>query len=51
MASMINRNVGLLVLGLWLVLTGLSGMMALGLSPMLMSVLALIAGILIIAGK
>ncbi|MBA2354500.1 MAG: hypothetical protein H0V80_07525 [Acidobacteria bacterium] len=51
MASMINRNVGLLVLGLWLVLTGLSGMMALGLPPMLMSVLALIAGILIIAGK
>ncbi len=51
MASMINRNVGLLVLGLWLVLTGLSGMMALGLPPMLMSVLALIAGILIIAGR
>ncbi len=51
MASMINRNIGMLVLGVWLILTGLSAMMALGLPAMLMAVLALVAGILIIAGR
>jgi hypothetical protein len=51
MASVINRNIGMLLLGVWLVLTGLSGMVALGLPAMLMAVLALVAGILIIAGK
>ena len=50
-ASVINRNIGMLVLGLWLILTGLSGMVALGLPAMLMAVLALVAGILIIAGR
>jgi hypothetical protein len=51
MASMINRNIGMLLLGVWLVLTGLSSMVALGVPLMLMAVLALIAGILIIAGR
>lgn len=51
MARGFNRNIGLLLLGLWLVLTGLSGMVALGLPAMLMAVLALIAGILIIVGR
>ena len=51
MASVINRNIGMLLLGLWLILTGLSGMMALGLPAMLMAVLALLAGILIIVGR
>ncbi len=46
-----NRNIGMLLLGLWLVLYGLSGMVALGLPAMLMAVLALIAGILIIVGR
>ncbi|MBA2260363.1 MAG: hypothetical protein H0W18_15840 [Acidobacteria bacterium] len=46
-----NRNIGMLLLGLWLVLTGLSGMVALGLPVMLMAVLALLAGILIIVGR
>jgi len=46
-----NRNIGMLVLGVWLLLTGLSGMVALGLPAMLMAVLALIAGVLIIAGR
>jgi hypothetical protein len=41
----------MLLLGLWLVLTGLSGIVALGLPTMLMAVLALIAGVLIIAGR
>lgn len=51
MASAINRNLGMLLLGVWLILTGLSGMVALGLPAMLMAVLALVAGILIIAGR
>lgn len=50
MATRFNRNIGMLLLGLWLILTGLSGMMALGLPAMLMAVLALIAGILILVG-
>ena len=51
MASVINRNIGMLLLGVWLILTGLSGMVALGLPAMLMAVLALVAGILIVAGR
>ena len=51
MASGFNRNIGMLILGVWLILTGLSGMVALGLPAMLMAVLALVAGILIIAGR
>ena len=51
MAGGFNRNIGMLLLGLWLILYGLSGMVALGLPAMLMAVLALIAGILIIVGR
>jgi hypothetical protein len=51
MATTINRNLGMLVLAVWLILTGLSGMFALGLPPIVMAVLALIAGILIIVGR
>jgi hypothetical protein len=51
MAAGFNRNIGMLLLGVWLVLTGLSGIVALGLPPMLMAVLALIAGTLIIVGR
>jgi len=47
----LNRNVGMLLLGIWLILTGLSGLVALGLPPMLMAVLALIAGILVLVGR
>ncbi len=46
-----NRNIGMLLLGVWLVLTGLSGFVALGLPVPLMAVLALIAGVLIIVGR
>ncbi|CAN5672090.1 hypothetical protein BH18ACI5_BH18ACI5_09790 [soil metagenome] len=51
MAKGFNRNIGMLLLGLWLVLSGLSSIVALGLPAMLMAVLALIAGILIIVGR
>jgi hypothetical protein len=46
-----QRNIGMLLLGIWLVLYGLAGMIALSLPSPLMAVLALLAGILILAGR
>ena len=46
-----GRNIGMLLLGIWLILTGLSGLAAIGLPGIVMAVLALIAGILIVAGR
>jgi hypothetical protein len=51
MAFTIQRNIGMLLLGAWLILYGLAGMVALGLPAPLMAVLALIAGILILVGR
>jgi hypothetical protein len=51
MAITFQRNVGMLLLGIWLVLSGLSGLIALGLPSPLMAVLAFLAGILILAGR
>jgi len=47
----LNRNMGMVALGIWLILTGLSSLVALGLPPMVMGVLALVAGILVLAGR
>ena len=46
-----QRNIGMLLLGIWLVLSGLGGLVALGLPFPLMAVLALVAGVLILAGR
>ena len=46
-----NRNVGMLLLAVWLVLTGVSGLIAVPLAPPLMAVLALLAGILLLVGR
>ena len=51
MARGFNRNIGMLLLGVWLILTGLSGLMAVGLPAIVMTVLALVAGVLIIVGR
>jgi hypothetical protein len=51
MAMTFQRNVGLLLLGIWLVLYGLAGITSLGLPSPLMAVLALLAGILILVGR
>ena len=51
MAIRLQRNAGMLVLAIWLILNGLAGMMALGLPAPLMAALALVAGILILAGR
>ena len=41
----------MLLLGIYLVLVGLSGLASLGIPTMVMAVLALLAGILIIVGR
>jgi hypothetical protein len=51
MAVTFQRNVGMLLLAIWLILYGLAGLIALGLPSPLMAVLALLAGILILAGR
>jgi len=51
MAVMFQKNVGMLILAIWLILYGLSGMVALGLPAPLMAVLALLAGVLILVGR
>jgi hypothetical protein len=51
MAIILPRNMGMLLLGIWLVLSGLSGLVSLGLPYPLMAVLALLAGLLILLGR
>ena len=46
-----TRSVGMLLLAVWLILSGLAGLIALPLPPPLMAVLALLAGILILIGR
>ena len=50
-AFAIQRNTGMLVLAIWLILDGLAGVAGLGLPVPLMAVLALIAGVLILVGR
>jgi hypothetical protein len=50
MAVRVTRNAGMLVLAIWLILMGVSGFAALPIPPVLMSALALIAGVLILVG-
>ena len=51
MAVRVTSNLGMLLLGVWLILTGLSGVVALPIPLVLSSLLALIAGILILIGR
>ena len=51
MAIRATRNLGMLLLAIWLILSGISGLVAIGLPGPLMAVLALLAGILILAGR
>jgi hypothetical protein len=51
MALTFQRNVGMLLLGIWLVLYGLAGIVPLALPSPLMAVLALLAGVLILVGR
>ncbi len=51
MAVMVTRSAGMLLLAIWLILTGLSGLVAFPLPGVVMAVLALIAGVLILIGR
>lgn len=50
---MITKNIGMLVLAIYLILVGIIGIfgVSLGAAAMLLPILALIAGILILIGK
>jgi hypothetical protein len=47
----LNKNAGMMALAVWLILSGLSGLIVLPLPPLLMALLALVAGILILIGR
>jgi hypothetical protein len=47
----LNRNLGLLILAIWLIIYGLTGFVSFALPPVVLPALALIAGILILIGR
>lgn len=51
MAITVTRSAGMLLLAIWLMLTGLAGFVTLPLPGVLMAALALIAGVLILVGR
>jgi len=51
MALAVTRNLGHFVLAIWLILSGLAGFVAMPFPPVLMPLLALVAGILILVGR
>jgi hypothetical protein len=51
MAMTFQRNIGFIILGIWLVLYGLVGFVSIALPHPLMAGLALMAGVLILAGR
>ena len=51
MAVTVTRSAGMLLLSVWLILTGLAGLVALPLPGVVMAVLALIAGVLLLVGR
>jgi hypothetical protein len=50
MAVRVTRNAGMLLLAVWLIVTGIRGFAPLPIPGVLMAALALIAGILILVG-
>jgi hypothetical protein len=51
MAIAVTRSAGMLLLAVWLILTGIGGLVALPLPGVLTAALALIAGVLILLGR
>jgi hypothetical protein len=47
----ITKNIGMLLLAIYLILVGITTLFHIGIGPMVMGILALIAGILILIGK
>ena len=52
-ALKLNRNLGTLLLGIWLVLTGLIPLLSLSIAGLgtIMAILAITAGVLLVIGK
>jgi hypothetical protein len=46
-----NRNIGFLLLAIWLILTGLSAFMSLGGLGVILALLAIAAGVFILLGR
>ena len=51
MAVVVTRNAGMLLLSIWLILTGLAGLANIPIPHVLLAALALIAGALILVGR
>lgn len=51
MAVTVTRNAGMLLLAVWLILTGLAGFVTLPIPGVLMAAIALIAGVLILIAR
>jgi hypothetical protein len=47
----ITRNIGMLLLGVWLILQGLSAFISFGALGVLMAILAIAAGVFILLGR
>lgn len=47
----INRSIGVILLSIWLVATGLLPLMPLAVPPLVLSLLAILAGLLILLGR
>jgi hypothetical protein len=50
-APVLTRSMGMLVLAIWLILSGISSFIAIAIPPAFMGALALIAGVLILIGR
>lgn len=50
MAIRMTRNTGMLLLAMWLILTGIAGFVAVPIPTVVMAALALIAGVMILIG-
>lgn len=46
-----NRNIGFLLLAIWLILTGLSAFISMGGLGMILAILAIAAGVFILLGR
>ena len=51
MAIRVTRSVGMLLLGIWLLLSGLAALATVPIPGIIMAVLAVVAGILIVIGQ
>ena len=51
MAVRLTRNLGMLLLGIWLILSGLAGLAPLPIPGVIMAALAVFTGILILVGQ